>query len=561
MRNFKLYTVCFLLLIGIFNGLESTAIMIRVSSLTGYDNSSCLLSDATTPCKTVTFALNATKDRGSRNETDFTFIIKDRVYYLEKRINIIQTSPDKSIILKSSHSTGSIIYCVNISAGIEIGSRATQNDKTRNIKFVNLHFKNCGPRFAAVVIIWNSVDIDFTKCVFKHNKQAGINAFDSAVTVDSCLFLNNTSNGNNTDEEFKEGLTSAGGGAAFLFRDAEGLSTRIKNSNFTLNSAVMNDTKNYIGLSSNISGFNYGGGGLFVAFLKKTTYCQAVIEDTIFLNNSATFGGGVEFANFDMALHNSFSITNSSFLKNTAGQAGGGLVFSQCDNASRTTAIFKNCTVSENMSRRGAGIDVFLMSYDETPNDTVLQFDTVVFSKNLGNASAAIRLTTALPYGHMMDVTPVFINCIIEDHMSNFALTSPFSSQRVNVIFKGQNAFRRNHGGGAAEFQDCVLKVQGQLVFASNTRVNGGAMFLRSSQIILHPGSELKFLGNIAWGIGGALFVFEHTMDEIVHVKNPDCFLAYSDPHLPPSKWKVSTAVLQLFLLSLNYLLSKLLQI
>ena len=533
-----------MLLIEIFNSLESTAILIRVSSLTGHDNSSCLLSNATTPCKTVTFALNATKDRGSRNETDFTFIIKDRVYYLEKRINIIQTSPDKSIILKSSHSTGSIIYCVNNSGGIEIGSRsrATEIDKTRNINFVNLQFENCGPRFAAVVLIWNSVDINFTNCVFKYNKQAGINAFDSAVTIESCHFLNNTSNGNNTDEEFKEGLTSAGGGAAFLFRDAEALSVRITNSNFTFNSAVTNDSTDYIAPSSNVSHFTTGGGGLLVVFLEKTTHCQVEIQHTIFSNNSATYGGGLYFANSNIALRNSLSITRSRFLRNIAGQTGGGLIFSQWDKASSISAIFKNCTVSENLSRRGAGMNVFLMNYDETPNDSVLQFDTVVFSNNHGDASTAIRFTTALPYGRTMDMTPEFINCTIEDHdMSSFALTSPFTSQRVNIIFKGQNVFRRNYGGAAAGFQDSVLNVDGQLVFANNTGSNGGAMSLRSSQIILHPGSELMFLGNTAWGLGGAIFVFEHTMNEFIHVNNPDCFLAYSDPLLPPSKWKVST--------------------
>ena len=78
------------------------------------------------------------------------------------------------------------------------------------------------------------------------------------------------------------------------------------------------------------------------------------------------------------------------------------------------------------------------------------------------------------------------------------------------------------------------------MMFANNTGSNGGALFVRSSQIILHPGSELAFLGNKARGLGGAIFVWEHLMNEFIHVNNPDCFLAYSDPLLPPSKWKVS---------------------
>ncbi|KAJ7323738.1 hypothetical protein OS493_030860 [Desmophyllum pertusum] len=424
-------------------GLESTALVIRVSKTTGHDNSSCLLSNASRPCKTVAFALNATEDNRNRNETGFTFSIEDQVYSLEERVHITQTSPNKSIDLKSSHSNGSNVRCVDAYAGIEIGSRAASHiNKTRNINFINLQFENCGPHFAAVVIIWNSVDINFTNCVFKYNRQGGINAFDSGVTIDGCLFLNNTSNGYNSSEKFKEGITTAGGGAGFLFRDSVSLYLIIRGSIFTFNSAVTNDSADFVAPSSDVNHFVSSGGGLVVVFLKKTNHCGIVIEDSIFSNNSATFGGGVYFAETNMASQNNFSITNSSFTRNTAGQTGGGLLFSQWDYASSITTIFKNCTVSENQSRRGAGMNVFLMNYDQTPNDSVLKFDTVVFSNNVGDASTAIRFTTALPYGSTMDVTPEFINCTIEDHsMSSFAHTSPFTSQRVNLKFIGNNIF------------------------------------------------------------------------------------------------------------------------
>ena len=64
-------------------------------------------------------------------------------------------------------------------------------------------------------------------------------------------------------------------------------------------------------------------------------------------------------------------------------------------------------------------------------------------------------------------------------------------------------------------------------------------MLIMSSQIKLYPNSELTFIGNQAEGIGGAVYVLEYVMDEFIHANNPDCFLAYIDPHSPPSKWKV----------------------
>ena len=93
--------------------------------------------------------------------------------------------------------------------------------------------------------------------------------------------------------------------------------------------------------------------------------------------------------------------------------------------------------------------------------------------------------------------------------------------------------------GGAAAFQDCVVDVDGKLTFANNTGSIGGAVLIMSSQIKLHPYSELTFIGNQAKGIGGAVYVLEYMMDEFTHANNPDCFLAYFNPHLPPSRWKV----------------------
>ena len=523
--------------VWIFIGFESTAVRIRISK-TGNDSLSCLVSDAARPCRSITFALFATNDSRNRNETNFTFSIEDHCYDLEERVKIIQPSPDKSIILTSNHSNGAIIHCKNISAGFEIGSHLA--NKTHNISFVNLGFQNCGPRFAAAVIIWNSVEINFMNCVFKDNKQAGINGIDSGVAIDSCLFMNNTSNRKNSSEKFQDGKTSAAGGAGFLFYNAVNLSVIIRGSIFTLNSAVTNKSANFVAPSSNVSHFTSTGGGLLVVFLEKTYNCSVLIEDTIFSNNSATYGGGVYFANTNMASRNSYFIRNSRFLKNNAGQTGGGLIFSQWDNASRITTNFKNCTVSENQSERGAGMNVFFMNKNEKSTDSVLRFDTVVFSNNFGKASTAIRFTTAQPYARRMDVTPEFINCTIADHnMSGLARNSPFTSQRVNVKFTGRNVFTRNNGGGAAVFQDCVINVHGQLVFTNNTGLNGGAVLLEFSQIILYPESELMFVGNEARGLGGAIYVAEHVMEELMQWYNPNCFLTYSEANLPPSEWKV----------------------
>lgn len=90
----------------------------------------------------------------------------------------------------------------------------------------------------------------------------------------------------------------------------------------------------------------------------------------------------------------------------------------------------------------------------------------------------------------------------------------------------------------------CVIFVHGRLAFTNNTGVGtGGALLIIESQIILFPDTELLFLGNHVLGMGGAVCVFV-SVDELTHANNPDCFLAYSDPLLPPSKWKVKRVAL-----------------
>ena len=68
-----------------------------------------------------------------------------------------------------------------------------------------------------------------------------------------------------------------------------------------------------------------------VVFREKAENCQVLIDNSVFLNNTATYGGGIYFANTNIAIRNNYTVTNSNFTGNYAGQTGGGLIFSQWD--------------------------------------------------------------------------------------------------------------------------------------------------------------------------------------------------------------------------------------
>ena len=375
MRSYSLYVTLFLLSL-LWTEFLSTAVVIRISQ-TGNDTSFCLESNGTMPCKSVGYALGAVWDRKNYNETEFIFSIEYHNYLLEERVIINQTSAAKSLYLIGANpNRRSLIICNHTSAGIEVGTRAkngTNSHTTRNVFFKNLEFQNCGPDLAAVVLIWNSVKVNFTNCVFRHNSQAGINAFNSEVTIENCHFVNNTSNGHNSSEPYSKGNTSAGGGAGFIFHDAKNLSLLIRNSTFENNVAVTDESKYYVAPSYKVSLIISGGGGVLVVFRGNTKHCQVAIENTTFSHNNATFGGGIYLEQSNKASGNKYMVTNSSLTGNFAGQSGGGLIFTQWDNASSFITVFKNCTISENRSKRGAGMNVFFMNFDSKPNDSVIR--------------------------------------------------------------------------------------------------------------------------------------------------------------------------------------------
>ena len=186
------------------------------------------------------------------------------------------------------------------------------------------------------------------------------------------------------------------------------------------------------------------------------------------------------------------------------------------------------------------GMNVFIMNYNSSDFQSRISFVNLTLDGNRGRASAAIRLDTALNMSSPVNLKPEFIDCTIKNHGANYrTYTAPFTSQRVDVVFKGRNAFTQNHGAGAVEYHAGVIHVEGSLNFIGNSGSQGGAVFLRSSQITLYPGSELRFEKNFANANGGAILVWTREMYEFIRPGNPDCFVVYSKDRTPPSQWKV----------------------
>ena len=516
----------------------AASLKVSISQKLGVDNSSCLQRNGSNPCGSVSYAMRILNESAFAEETVFVFSIQDRHYILQEHVQILQPRMDRYIYITSSSHFSTVIRSGHDLSAITVGSQEANTLSTYNIHISNIEFEHFTPNVASVVMIWNSYNISFTNCAFRNNNRSGLNAFDSGVKIEGCIFVNNTSNMQKLIELDSQTIpisVSVAGGAGFVFERAAGLTLVIRNTNFTGNSATINDSENFIPPSSLLPGLNMIGGGLLVAFMYKASSCSVLVEDTSFDRNRATFGGGLFYASTQFATGNSVEIRRSSFVQNRASQVGGGVSVTVAGITAGNVLRVTQCVISENWSRRGGGLNLFLMN-----TQSRMQFKNVTLDGNIGRASAAIRLYTTLPVGYPINTIPEFIHCTIQHHCANYlTYTSAFTSQRVSAKFTGRNIFRENHGAGALEYQEGQILVNGSLEFIRNSGSHGGAVLLSSSQIILHPGSELTFLQNYASGIGGAIFVLTRSKYEFIHEYNPDCFVTYSKKNTAPSNWKV----------------------
>ncbi|PFX30181.1 uncharacterized protein LOC111323890 [Stylophora pistillata] len=520
-----------------------------ISQKRGVDNSSCLQRNASKPCGSLSYALQILHESAFDEETVFEFSIEDRLYSLEEDVQILQPRMNRYIHITSSN-VSTVIRSANglYTSVITIGLQDAKAITTYNVHVSNIEFEEFSPYVAAVVMVWQSNNISFTNCGFRNNNRSGLNVFDSGVKVEGCSFVNNTSNLQilrELDSRVIPTSVSISGGAGFVFEHAVGLTLVIRNTNFTGNTAAVNNSENFIPPSSLslLPGLNLIGGGLVIVFRSNASSCGALVEDSSFDHNHATFGGGLFYGSIQTAARNSMEIKRSSFSKNRASQGGGGLSITVSGASSGNAIRVTQCVIRENWSRRGGGLNVFLMSYFGPFSGSLMQFKNATLDGNSGRASAAVRLDTTLPVGFPINVTPEFIDCTIQNHCANYqTYTSAFTSERVNAKFTGRNIFRENHGAGALEYQEGRILVKGSLEFVKNSGSYGGAALLSSSQIILHPGSHMTFLQNYASGVGGAIFVFTRSKYEFVHEYNPECFVTYSEEKTAPSKWKATVS-------------------
>ena len=61
-----------------------------------------------------------------------------------------------------------------------------------------------------------------------------------------------------------------------------------------------------------------------------------------------------------------------------------------------------------------------------------------------------------------------------------------------------------------------------------------------NSQLVVHSGANVNFVGNTAHVFGGGIMVNSPVVNYTTDFLNRFCFIRYSNPDVPPQNWEVS---------------------
>ena len=348
------------------------------------------------------------------------------------------------------------------------------------------------------------------------------------LTICSSTFTSNTSQSQNTDEDY------FGGGGGFLATGDDDGTASITNSTFTGNSAYGSGggayLEEYTGLTitgstfkSNMS-LDGAGGGIYVNYeaakveladaslVAPVSSGTASICNTTFTGNSAyESGGGAYIDNFP-----SVTIGGSYFQYNTAAGTGGGGIFalgSAGASASITKSTF-TCNVSE-ASAGGAYLGDFASV--NVQNNTISKNT----SRNSGGGMYVSNDTSGSTLSFMLENNTISYNTTEDGEGGGVYYAADASSAAADTVTISGNTITHNvsggDGGGLLLYAESAVTLGATIslnTFSNNTLGNpnggGGGLFVEADNatgVNSLAFSQNTVAGNTVGGNGGGLYL------------------------------------------------------
>ena len=361
---------------------------------------------------------------------------------------------------------------------------------------VSIHRVNMSSLQGGLVIYNPTGYLNISHSTFEHNNSSNgsVAVFTNHtnfanITFCVCIF---DANQNSFKESKIRNGSGHGGGLLLQFEYAYNTQTRILDCQFT----------------KNVAGW---GGGLFAGYRFGAMDNFLYIMNTTFASNEAKFygGGGIDIGLYEIRNRinrNTILIENVMFLNNSAQYGGGTTIFSDVDTHHlKNNLTFSDCRWENNSAQFSTAVDVSPNVYD----NTVGYFPIIITFENCEFSGNNVHVLT----GERNNVT----------HSGTVMITA------LTVHFRGKTIFESNCGSALyIVAANVIFKNYSSVMFGGNHGNSGGALTLvgmATLQFSSH--SMFLFQNNEAAFVGGA--IYWHSIDQHDYFSTRTCFLK-SDP-------------------------------
>ena len=300
------------------------------------------------------------------------------------------------------------------------------------------------------------------------------------------------------------------------------------------------------------------GGGLSVFFKGIAKNNTIIVNNSVFSNNQALWGGGIfveyqdsvsmnRFAVYNTILDSNYLFHKSSFERGTGG--GGsrvGFIFINDAHVYNNSIHFEDCRFVNNKAYFGGGLSFHTAREPQTstPSNS-LDFTRCEWTSNVARAGSALDLSVWHPSTHGAVVNVGFNNCRFESNSGDY--TSAKGQLRgigamyldsIPIEISGSTVFNSNtHSALAAVNTGIYFESSSNTNFINNSGHNGGAISLMGFAFIeMRNYSSIALINNTAHFYGGAIFgqsIGEHDL-----ISSRNCFIRYYDVILLPQQWE-----------------------
>ena len=534
------------------------------------NNGNDTLCDSSHPCKTLPTALEAVKDDDTvihiiSSTCSYTTMTNTILTY----DNVTITGNGSDVTIVECNKTGTGFGFINVNNITISGLTLSGCGQLRNSTTINIS-SNSVMLFRAALYFVNVTTVTIDDVVVSNSIGMGVAMYN----VIGDVIIRNSIFRNNRVPSHELTLYPGGGGFSVEFTYCEpGIvtcdnETVISNASYSFddcvfedNNATTTDDVKYANVPFGVDHPQFGrGGGLSVFFKGKAIGNNVMINNTIFINNSAIWGAGYHSDFLDYSADNKLIIYSTSFSDNHCyysngiygiGTGGGGVRIAlhyYNNTVSNNSIDIIQCNFTRNSASYGGGVS-FSTVRESNVRDLkyTISFQQCQWIENVARTGSGVDLNVhTFPQGI---VAPVwFEDCEFVENTNEYAVNQSIwllgigslYSDAVPVAFNSNCVFKYNVGGAlAVTAATLTFHQDSHISFENNTGHHGGGIaLLGNAYMLVEENTSLHFYSNHAKAKGGAIYSLAPSERDFISTKK--CFVNYVCFNVSPYQWNTS---------------------